>query len=304
LSSVRLESYLFTLESFRDARALFVEGGTCVMYNQYRWDWLVNRLATMLETVFECPPRQLQHGNTTILAVGERIEGERASREGFVGLATDDWPHVYMREPGIHWLYLGMIAMFLIASLIGVRFLSPGTLSRPHGPFFMMGAAFLLLETKSITFFSLLFGTTWFVNSLAFAGILVSVLAANLVVHRFDIRQRVPLFMLLFAGLALGYLVPSTSLLSIESLAVRYIAGISLVFSPIFFANLIFSREFRDEEKSTDAFGWNILGAVMGGGLEYLSLYIGQRNLLFIVGACYLLCALLLFRRLKLRSTT
>ena len=31
---------------------------------------------------------------------------------------------------------------------------------------FFMGAAFLLLETKNIVQFALLFGTTWFVNAL------------------------------------------------------------------------------------------------------------------------------------------
>ena len=39
-----------------------------------------------------------------------------------------------------------------------------------------MGAAFLLLETKSVVQFALLFGTMGVVNSLVFAWILVSVL--------------------------------------------------------------------------------------------------------------------------------
>ena len=41
---------------------------------------------------------------------------------------------------------------------------------------FCMGAAFLLLETKSVVQFALLFGTTWFVNALVFLGVLLSVL--------------------------------------------------------------------------------------------------------------------------------
>ena len=40
----------------------------------------------------------------------------------------------------------------------------------PH--FFVLGIAFLLLETKSLVSFSLLFGTTWVVNALAFFAIL------------------------------------------------------------------------------------------------------------------------------------
>ena len=44
--------------------------------------------------------------------------------------------------------------------------------ARRYLDLFFMGAAFLLLETKSIVQFALLFGTTWLVNSLVFAGIL------------------------------------------------------------------------------------------------------------------------------------
>ena len=43
---------------------------------------------------------------------------------------------------------------------------------------FFMGAAFLLLETKNVVQFALLFGTTWAVNAAVFAGVLLSVLAA------------------------------------------------------------------------------------------------------------------------------
>ena len=50
-----------------------------------------------------------------------------------------------------------------------------------------MGAAFLLLETKNVVQFALLFGTTWFVNALVFFGILLAVLLAV------EVARRVPL---------------------------------------------------------------------------------------------------------------
>ena len=51
-------------------------------------------------------------------------------------------------------------------------FVRVGRSSRGCAPssIFFMGAAFLLLETKNVVQFALLFGTTWFVNSLVFAG--------------------------------------------------------------------------------------------------------------------------------------
>ena len=54
-----------------------------------------------------------------------------------------------------------------------------GTTFRRFSPhFFVLGVAFLLLETRSLVTFSLLFGSTWIVNSLVFFAILASVLAA------------------------------------------------------------------------------------------------------------------------------
>jgi len=296
ISNVRLESYLFTLECLRDARTHLKPGGSLVLYNQYRWDWLKQKIGAMLTETFGHDPFQKEIGSTTLFVIGDAIGSEPVVRKGFTRLATDDWPFVYMQKPGVHWLYLSMIALFLGGAVVGIRFLAPpGTLRRPDWVFFFMGASFLLLETKSISFFSLLFGTTWMVNSLAFAGVLTSVLIANLVVFRFRIRHAWVVFCLLMLSLLVAYLCPSAALLSIEAAPLRYLAGIVLVFAPIFFANLIFSREFRDVEASTRAFGWNLLGAVAGGGLEYLSLLVGQRNLLWIVAACYLIVGTLLY---------
>lgn len=302
MASIRLESYLFTEEAFASVKAHLAPNGIFALYNQYRWQWLVNKIAATVETVFGKPPLIINDGPTTVIAVGSGLSGSPYEKTGFERLASDDWPFLYMQRPAIHWLHLGMIVMFLAASLAAVCFLAPpGTLRRPDLPFFFMGVAFLLLETKSLAFFSLLFGTTWLVNSMAFAGILLSVLAANLVVQRFRIDRRRWLFLGLFAGLIFAYLLPARIFLGIEAAWLRYILAIGLAFAPIFFANLVFSREFRDAVDSTRAFGWNLLGAVAGGGMEYLSLIMGYRNLLWVVALCYLLVAVLLpsspFRR-------
>lgn len=294
MSSVRLESYLFTKESFQDVKNRLKDDGFFIMYNQYRWDWLVNKLAFSLQSVFDVPPLVIRYpdSSTTLIGVGPApLQGkEKIKEEGFERIATDDWPFVYMQKPGIHWLYIGMIVMFLVFSLGGVAILAPaGTLRKPEFTFFFMGTAFLLLETKSIALFSLLFGTTWLVNSLTFAGILTSVLIANLVVHRFGFKKRKPLYALLFTSLIVAYFIPASLFLEIDIDAIRYLVAICLVFAPIFFANLVFGREFRDADESSRAFGWNLMGAVLGGGLEYFSLLTGFNNLLLIVMFCYLL---------------
>jgi spermidine synthase len=300
---VRLESYLFTVEAFREVRARLAPGGVFALYNQVRQPWLVDRIAAMLEEAFGTAPHVMElAGPTWTLAMGTVRTPHPIDRAEFTGLARDDWPFLYMRSPGVHWGYLGMLVVFLLAALLGVHFLAPpGTLRTPDVPFFLMGVAFLLLETKSVAFFSLLFGTTWMVNAMAFAGILMSVLVANLWVARSPLRRN-QVAILLFAAIAIAYFTPSAALLSVEHTLVRYVLSAVLVFSPIFFANLLFSREFKSSTDPATTFGWNLLGAVAGGAIEYASMWVGHKNLLWIVALAYAGALLWLTRRGKAKA--
>ena len=75
-----------------------------------------------------------------------------------------------------------VLLCILVLTLVAVWFASRVTripFRRGFSPhFFVLGIAFLLLETRSLVTFSLLFGTTWSVNALVFFAILVSVLGA------------------------------------------------------------------------------------------------------------------------------
>ena len=76
-----------------------------------------------------------------------------------------------------------------------------------------------------------------------------------------------------------------------------------MAFAPVFLANLIFSQRFRDVGDSTVAFGANLLGAMLGGVLEYLAIITGYRNLLFVVALLYGLAYLFGRRHLVGRRT-
>jgi hypothetical protein len=69
-------------------------------------------------------------------------------------------------------------------------------------------------------------------------------------------------------------------------------ASTGLAFAPIFIANLVFARRFRDAGDSTTALGANLLGAMGGGLLEYLALVTGYRALLILVALLYALAFL------------
>ena len=300
-SAVRLESFLFTKEAMEAAREHLNPGGAFSMYNFYREPWLLDRLAGGLEDTFGQRPcldggakGSLQVGTFSMLTVGVEPTATHCdqvwSPSGeVVAPATDDRPFVYLKTPSIPSRYLWTLGLILLVSAVAVR-LAGGRFGAMRGylDLFFMGAGFLLLETKSVVQFALLFGTTWFVNALVFAGILLTILVAIEVERRTNIRRPNLLFPLLFAGLLLAGLVPASWLLSLEVVP-RFIAATTLAFLPVFVANLVFAGRFRDVADPTTAFGANLLGAMLGGVLEYLSLVTGYRGLLVVAALLYAL---------------
>ena len=151
---------------------------------------------------------------------------------------------------------------------------------------FFMGVAFLLLETKNVVQFALLFGTTWFVNALVFGGVLLSVLLAVAVSNRVTFRRPELIYGVLLASLVVAFVLPPSLLLDLP-LIPRFLAAVSIAFAPIFTANLVFTQRFKDTGDSTTAFGANLLGAMFGGVLEYAALLVGYRMLLVAVAILY-----------------
>src|SRR5436190_618402 len=148
------------------------------------------------------------------------------------------------------------------------------------------GAGFMLLETKSIVQFALLWGSTWSSASLAIASVLAMALASALVVARIEIRRRRVIAAFLFGLLALNYAIP-VGRVAFGSRALESVFYALLVFSPVFCAGLLFSASFKQSSSTAADFGANLLGAMVGGVGEYLSLLAGYRSLLFLVAACY-----------------
>jgi hypothetical protein len=179
------------------------------------------------------------------------------------------------------------LALILLASVLAVRAFS-GPVRKARGLFdlFCMGAAFMLLETKSVVQFALLFGTTWFVNALVFLGVLLAVLAAVETSRRVTIRRPTLLYAGLLMALAVAWIMPQSTLLSL-AIVPRFVIAVLIAFAPIFLANLVFTQRFREVGDSTVAFAANLLGAMAGGVIEYVSLITGYRALLIIVAGLY-----------------
>ena len=295
-ANIRLETFLFTNEAFASVRDHLTGSGVFVLYNYYREPWLIQRLSGMLGDVFGSPTiaRTYQDVSAT-LAAGPGVTAAvqaHALADATTDIApdpayraaTDNWPFLYLREPAVAPYYLVALLLILafgVLLVLGAARATATPIGRFSPHFFVLGAAFLLLETRSIVSFSLLFGSTWLVNAMAFFAILVSVLASIQLNARLRLTNLKPIYAILIGGLLVNFLVPPETLL-IDPPIARYTIASVLAFVPVFCANLVFTRSFRDTRTADMSFASNLLGAVVGGGLEYLSLIYGH-------GALYLL---------------
>jgi phospholipid N-methyltransferase len=292
-AGLRLESYVLTKEAIESAKQHLAPGGTFGLFGFFPADWMRDRMAGLVQDVFGKPP--CLPGAIPGLSSVMVIEGPASCDQLWqpsgqvVAAPTDDRPFPYLKGTDIPAFYPLALLLMLLVSVLAVR-AAGGPLGsmKSYLDLFFMGAAFLLLEAKSVVQFALLFGTTWFVNALVFAGILLVVLAGVEVARRVKIRRPLVLYPVLFASLAVAWLIPPDALLGLP-LPARFVAAVVLAFTPVFIANLIFSRRFRDVNASTVAFAANLLGAILGGLLEYSALVVGYRALLILAALLYLL---------------
>ncbi len=303
-SQIRLESFLFTQEALASARERLTEDGVFAMYNYYREDWLIDRLGGTARDAFGHDPCiDLLGGGQAAVTIAKNPANQRCGADNHtlaasvVPPASDNAPFLYYRGGGIPSTYLWTLGGILVISLLTVRFLGgPLRTMRPYADLFFMGAAFLLLETKYIATFALLFGTTWLVNAFVFAGVLVVVLAAVETTR----RVRTPPLPVVFAGIAVSlaaaYLLRPEWLLALPYVP-RLIVAVCLAFVPIFLANVAFAKRFAAADNSRSAFGINLLGSIVGGCLEYAALITGYSNLLILVGLLYLVAFVIAPRR-------
>jgi SAM-dependent methyltransferase len=374
-SNIRLESYLFTRQTFADVQRHLKPGGQFIIYNYFRQGWIVARLQQGLEEVFGAgntlmltlpyratiEPEQANFGDFTIFfagdtaalrnafyshpsywlrrdeaprpdtpngftmpdaaertrwqppagtAQGEHPQGDNPWQQfglsrllplaGDLRTATDDWPFLYLRRPMIPTLTLrGMTVMAAIALLL-IALFRPRRVGRGqgwafNGQMFLLGAGFMLIETKAVVVMALLFGSTWLVNSVVFFAVLLMILLANLWTLKSRPRRLWPYYVGLLATLLLNSLVPLDFFLGM-SRSLQVIGSSLLVFSPVLCAGVVFAASFKRAHAPDRAFGFNIAGAMLGGLCENSSMLLGFQYLLFVAALFYGLSALCAWR--------
>jgi len=291
--NIRLESYLFTLESMQEVHKRLRKGGSFAMYNDYRQQWLIDRLSSMMKSVFQAEPKEIFIGPTARLIVVKKTDMSSDAIQPSTILPTDNWPFLYLKNKSIPNLYfIPLLIIFFIATVTTAFIIVKTTQKTYVNPtrlaqFFFLGAAFSLLEAKSIVQLNLLFGATWVVNALAFGGILLTVLIACLTTYRYKLHYQLLFVVLLFASLLLHF-IPLNALLIDNSFA-RVILAIPFFYLPIFFANLFFATLFIKSKFPDLDFGSNMIGLLFGAIFEYIALATGYWALMLFIIFFYLL---------------
>ena len=317
-SNMRVDNYVYTEESFRDARRLLAPDGILVLKFEVRqpWTWIGQRFYVMLGGIFFHPPLTYyapeaagsMYSATVFVesdspnfwrnATATRLSAYVSSRPPDFPLTvehappptTDDWPYVYHYGHAVPRAYLLVSAVILALTLYMV-----GPYFKPRESstwqFFLLGAGFLLMETKLVSSLALYFGTTWIVNSIALTGILSVLLLANLYVT-FRRPENLSVYYAALIAALLANFVVHWNRVPGSGTSVGILVCLAHCV-PIFFAGIVFTESFRRRGGRSDAFGANMLGAVAGGLAQNLSFIVGMKALLLIAALLYVAAALL-----------
>ena len=312
MSNLRLDGFVYTVESIRAAYGLLNENGMLTLSFAVPRDWMVLKLYRMVAEATGRTPLIYHNAGQVVLCVSRGklppppsaitiFQRAVVTGQPQIEVPTDDWPYLYLSRKTVPTDYLIVIGCLLVISLLAVGALRGRSFGRNDAHFALLGMGFLLLETKSIGDCSLYFGATWLVTLLVVLGVLLMVFAANVVAGRLP-RFSFSFYVPLFAVLVILWVVPRDQIL-VFGFTGRLLWTLLAVPLPVFFAGLIFSTTFRDAANPSVLFGANLIGAMIGGFSEYLGMAVGSHRLSLLLIAVYagsLLCLMADRRRAPL----
>jgi hypothetical protein len=305
-SSIRVDSYVYTIEALQEARARLSDGGILSLSFAVLSREIGAKIYLMMEEAFDGrPPICIQSDYDGAVTFLQKKEGglsvdaaildavdfrdltqDYADPTLAVDVSTDDWPFFYMPKRVFPMSYiLLLIFLIVVSGLVAVSLVGQRPVASADIPFFLMGAGFMLVETKAITEVGLLFGNTWHVVAFVISAILTMAFLANAVVSRFRVTSAWPSFALLLISLAVGYTAIAASYLP-ATLAGK-IGALGLLSCPVFFSGIAFSALLQSRSHISRIMTANLLGAMVGGVLEYNAMFFGYRFLYLMAMVIY-----------------
>jgi SAM-dependent methyltransferase len=304
-SSIRLDSYVYTIEALREARARLAPGGVLSLSFAVLSPELARKIYLMMEEAFDGhPPVTIETGHEAAVTFAQSREGDLQLDPGVLAgtgfldrrteltnpalradVSTDDWPFLYMPQRVYPRSYLWAVGLVLAFSLL---FYSGFIGTRPNQetmPFFFLGAGFMLVETKGITELGLAFGNTWQVVGIVIGAVLVMAWLGNWIAARLPVRRPWIPWVLVLLGLGLGLAFARSG--GIDSTGAGRWVAVALLTCPVFFSGIVFSTLLSKSIQASSSLGMNLLGAMAGGVLEYNSMYFGFQSLYWLAVVLY-----------------
>ena len=303
LSSLRMDNYVFTKEALQQAYGLLKPGGLVsinfVIPADFLWQRHIKTLSEAtaaklfafrdknssgMDSGWLLAPDRAFHGNIPEDLLSKKVD---PPAKNAIAETTDDWPFLFLPKREIPTLYILPIISVLLLSCIPVTIeFARGARQILNWQMFLLGMAFMLLEVRAMADLSLLFGSTWIINSVIISGVMLVILAANFVAAKLSSKSIVPL-----AGGILASLVVSSffhaSAFSQYGPVLGGAMGTGLFLFPLVFAAGVFALLFRDTKSAGSALAFNLMGGLFGVCLEYLSMSLGIRALAWIAFGLY-----------------
>jgi Spermine/spermidine synthase domain len=323
MSSLRLDSYVYTVESLKAVRKHLNDKGVVCLSFAVMSPEIAKKLYLMISQAFDNHPPvcihthferggfapnkkgfqtgaytfmqskngDLQISPQLIAGLGFDDYGAKlADPEVVADVSTDDWPFFYMPRRIFPVSFLPMFGIVLLMSWLLISTLQGFQGGFNYLPYFFLGSGFMLIETKAITELGLQFGNTWSIIGIVISAIMVMAFFANLAVERFKWTNTKLAFVFLLGAILAGYLVSASG--GFGASTGGKIATTLLLTSPLFFSGIVFSTMISKCKDISSAMAMNLMGAILGGFLEYNAMYFGYRALyllaLIIYGLAFL----------------
>jgi spermidine synthase len=317
MTNARLDHYVYTLESIKQAKSLLNKGGIITLTFEARKPYIIDRMNTALTNVFgyrpmitRIPSNPYGWGGVMFItgdmeSVNQQINKniqlktllEKWQREFPISVnqktkvITDDWPYVYLEKPSIPSLYFLLVILMAVVFVRSYKKWDATSkvlkLSRSFWHFFFLGAAFLLLEVQNISKASVVLGNTWQVNVIIISSILIMALLANLLAYKFLKLPITAVYGALIAITLALYFVDLARFAFLPYMVKALVVG-GLSSLPMLFSGMAFIRSFTQVEEKDSALGANLIGALIGAMLQSVTFITGIKALLLIVAGFYL----------------
>jgi SAM-dependent methyltransferase len=285
-SSVRLDSYVYTVEALREARSRLKPGGR-LMLSFASLSSSHNRKAfEMMREAFDGVDPvvvsgfydgaavfiQRQGGPAIVppevLALsGFKLDERAADASLKVDVSTDDWPFFYMPRRCIRSTSSDR-AVLLVGVALTANFIRNG------GSGDLSCCWALHARRDQGDHGTGHFSSTWRVRRRDCRRIAMAFLA-NVVVQKFNIRRPQLAFVLLMGSLLAGWMMAGQG--GFGASMTGRVATVALLTSPMFFSGIVFSTLLRGRQAIAAVMAANLSGAMLGGLLEYNSMYFGFR---------------------------